>query len=243
MKPFLYHFFHHETNDRAERGMVQVPKDETLWPADWKTIHYKNYPLTPSIALPQVSGSPLQDMLTKRTSQEGREKSAPIALPKLARILHYGYGLRDKGGDKRTVPSAGAHYPLEVYVFIFEDRTGASLPSGIYHYDVRGHALELVKEKTFTEAERRRYASYDWLLAKNVMICLTGVFDRTIGQYGSRGYRYMLLEAGHVAQNMLLAGAEVGTQGVPIGGVNESVVEREMGIASSQEKILYTLFF
>jgi SagB-type dehydrogenase family enzyme len=74
------------------------------------------------------------------------------------------------------------------------------------------------------------------------MICIASVFHRTIGKYGSRGYRYILLEAGHVAQNMLLAGTEKDMNIIPIGGVDEDVIERTLGLGSPKERVVYTLF-
>ena len=75
------------------------------------------------------------------------------------------------------------------------------------------------------------------------MICITSVFERVVEKYGSRGYRYMLLEAGHVAQNMLLAGTERGVNMIPIGACYEEPIEKKIGLISQNERLLYTLFF
>ena len=71
---------------------------------------------------------------------------------------------------------------------------------------------------------------------------MTGLFKRTTSKYGSRGYRFVLLEAGHVAQNMLLAGTEKGVNLIPVGGTNENVIEGMMGLGTLEERIVYTLF-
>ncbi|MFA5132146.1 MAG: SagB/ThcOx family dehydrogenase [Candidatus Paceibacterota bacterium] len=241
MYPFLYSFFHNETNDRSEGGLVNIPNDDALWPESWKKVQYKTYSLFKPIQMEKEKGALFQNFLTKRSSAEARWKMSDMSLETLSYILYCGYGLRDDTSEYRTVPSAGKRFPLEVYIFIFKTIHG--IDTGIYHYNVTKHALELVEKKTFSEEDMKSYSPYDSVAFKSLIIFFTGVFDRVVGKYGSRGYRYLLLEAGHAAQNMLLAGTEKGVQGIPIGGVNESVVEQALSLNTSQERIVYALFF
>lgn len=246
MLPFLYNFFHNETTDRTEKGLVKVPKDSNLWPESWKKIEYKQYLLFKEIPLPRVEGALFEEILSKRRSSVGHILGNILTLSKLSYILQCGYGLQ--GGNKedgreenRTVPSGGKRYPLEIYVFLFKPVDNCA--PGIYHYGIKKHTLEPVRLAPFSYEEILAFSpQQEWLTDTNGMICITSVFQRTVGKYGSRGYRNILLEAGHAAQNMLLAGTEKGVNIIPIGGTDEEVMERMVGLSSLQERVVYTLF-
>lgn len=245
MASFLYHFFHNETNDRSGKGVVQIPENEEEWPEEWKRVEYKRYPLFKPIPLPQTETA-LFALLSKRRSNRTAVLANRVSLPILSRILQSGYGLQasdpnEQAVERRTVPSAGKRYPLEVYLILFRDIEGCA--KGIYHYGVRQHTLEPVVFDSPTRDELLSSVHQKWLADANGMICLSAVFGRTTGKYGSRGYRYILLEAGHAAQNMLLAGAENQVNLIPIGGANEADIEKKIGLNDSGERIVYTLFF
>jgi SagB-type dehydrogenase family enzyme len=247
---FLFNFFHHETNDKLEKGAVKIPKDPQDWPEAWKRIEYKRYHLLKPVSLPQTSGVFFESMLSKRRSSVeyfSDNKPAASTLPMLSYVLRCGYGLQGCSKkesyrkENRTVPSAGKRYPLEMYIFLFKPID--SLQMGIYHYGIQAHTLEPVVRRAFTLEDRSSINPREYLHGATGMICVTGVFERTTDKYGSRGYRYILLEAGHVAQNILLAGTEKGINIIPIGGTNESVAERMIGLETLGEKVVYTLFF
>jgi SagB-type dehydrogenase family enzyme len=241
MPPFLYSFFHTETNDRSEKGLVHIPKDPKEWPESWSKIEYKEYLLRKPILLTNIEGS-LIELLKKRETVRTPHATSHTLLTKekLSYIFQCGCGLRDQKTEKRMAPSGGSRYPIETYLLLFREVDG--LMPGVYHYGVRSHALEPLILRTFTKDEIRSCTPYEWLYDAPGIICLSSVFKRSIEKYGSRGYRYILLEAGHIAQNMLLAGAEMQASMVPIGGVNEDLLESIIGLGSTHEKIVYTLY-
>lgn len=246
MQTFLYNFFHKETNDRTEKGQVNIPKDTNSWPESWRRVVYKRYSLFKEVLLPQTSGFLFEKILRLRRSSVGYILDNRVSVADLAYILKCGYGLQ--GGNKeekrdmnRTVPSGGKLYPLEVYFFLFKQTE--SLAPGVYHYCVRNHSLEPVLLIPFLAEDILLMApEQEWLSDTNGMICITSVFHRMVDKYGSRGYRYILLEAGHVAQNMLLAGTEKNINIIPIGGVEADVIERKIGLSGEEEGVVYTLF-
>lgn len=244
MSFFLYNFFHNETNDRSEKGTVVIPKDKNSWPLSWKVVAYKNYGLFKSFPLSIVGGQ-LWEILCNRRSAQRYIVGNAINEEKISYILKCGYGLQnhtEEGREEhRTVPSGGKRYPLEVYIFLFQSVDSYS--PGAYHYGVKSHVLEPAVLTTFSQKDIESFSSQEITKSATGMICLTSVFRRTVEKYGSRGYRYILLEAGHVAQNMLLAGTEKGVNISPIGGGNEDVIEKFLGLGSQQERVVYTLFF
>lgn len=247
MNTFLYKFFHNETNDRTEKGLVNIPKDQNDWPESWKKIECKRYSLFREMKLPQVGGFLFEKILNKRRSSEGYVLGNKVSLSDLAYILKCGYGLQDGISEEnrkvnRTVPSGGRRYPLEIYVFLFKKIDECN--PGVYHYGVQEHVLESILVAPFSREDILSFApQQEWVQDTNGMICITSVFERMTGKYGSRGYRYILLEAGHAAQNMLLAGTENGINMVPVGGIEADVIEKRIGLSNGLEGVVYTLFF
>ncbi|MBI2409728.1 SagB/ThcOx family dehydrogenase [Candidatus Kaiserbacteria bacterium] len=244
MKSFLYYFFHTETIDRTEKGRALVPKDPRKWPASWTNVVYKHYSLFKPIKLPRAESYLFQKILFRRRSSERYFPGKELTIPILSNILQCGYGLLEDKDDisraeHRTVPSAGKCYPLEIYLLLFKKIEGCE--PGIYHYGILAHTLEPVTTDRLTPKNIAILSPQEWLLEATAMICITSVFDRSVDKYGSRGYRYILFEAGHAAQNMILAGTENGITIVPVGGVEDAEIEKRIGLGTSRERVVYTL--
>jgi SagB-type dehydrogenase family enzyme len=196
------------------------------------------------VPLPKPVASPLLELIASR--QSCREFSAePIALGELASVLEAGYGLtglrRWPNGHRtfrRAVPSAGGLYPLEVYVVC--NRVESLLP-GIYHFNVRAHALEPMQD-CFTMAELPPDLMHQSFLEPASALCvLTAVLPRTLRKYGARGYRYVLIEAGHVAQNICLSAVELGLSALCVGGFTDHRLNRRLAADGSSEAALYAV--
>jgi SagB-type dehydrogenase family enzyme len=242
---FLYSFFHRKTNERVEEGKIPIPENISEWPESWKKTEYKEYHVFPPIMLPSTEGK-LLDISRKRQATGKALSRNTITLDALSYMLECGYGLqRDpevpQRAEFRNVPSAGQRYPLELYVFLFRDIEGCQ--AGAYHYGIRDHTFEPVMRTLFSLEDIESLTQQKAIKGANGMICITGVFHRTVEKYGSRGYRYILLEAGHVAQNILLAGTERGIAIIPIGGSSEKIIEWSLGLNARYEGVVYTLFF
>jgi nitroreductase len=156
--------------------------------------------LLKSIELPKpnAQGSiSLEQAIEKRKSVRSFTKQA-LSLDLIGQILWAGQGLRGSASS-RTVPSAGALYPLELYLVTEE---------GVYHYFPDGHRME-----PHVEGDMRS--------------SLTAVFSRIESKYGKeRSPQYIYLEAGHAAQNILLQATALGLNGVPVGAFYEEQVSK-----------------
>lgn len=151
----------------------------------------------------------------------------PLTPEELSQLLWAAQGLT-AGWGGRTAPSAGALYPLEVY---------AVTPEGAYHYLPEGHRAELV-----TAADLRRPLAAAALAQSAVaeapaVLVIAAVTRRTAVKYGKRAERYVHLEAGHVAQNVLLQAAALGLSGVPIGAFSDRGVQRALGLPADHEPL------
>ncbi len=141
----------------------------------------------------------LEETLWRRRSV--REYSEdPVTLEDLGQILWSAQGVTDPKGY-RTVPSAGALYPLEIYVHATRVE---SLEVGIYHYLPHEHSVELIKRGDFSR-EIFDLALWQYqILEAALLVLFFAVPERTTWKYGERGIRYILNEVGHASQNLYL---------------------------------------
>ena len=147
-------------------------------------------------------------------------KDLPLSLQSVSQLLWAAQGITDKRGF-RTAPSAGALYPLELYLFAGK---ADGLDPGIYHYRPGEHSLLLITEGDFRETLCRAALWQDAICQAPTVFLIAGVPKRTTGKYGERGIRYVHLEAGHAAQNILLQAVSLGLGGVAIGAFSDHEV-------------------
>jgi len=150
-------------------------------------------------------------------------KDEPILLNELSRLLWAAQGITDKPQKLRAAPSAGALYPLELYVVVANVQ---GLPAGVYKYVVEIHALEKVSEgDKRTEITK---ASYDqsWITDAGAIIVICGVYERVRRKYGIRASRYVHMEVGAVAENIYLQGQALKIGTCFVGGFEDKKVQR-----------------
>src|SRR5262249_43274078 len=140
-----------------------------------------------------------------------------LPLETLGRILHASYGVRGRarGAFERPCPSAGGLYPLEIYA---ATHVVEGLEDGIHHYDARAHELELVRPGRVHRLLVDLTLGQDMVEHANVVFVITAVRERSTYKYGQRGYRYVLLDAGHLGQTLYLVATALGMGPVGIGG-------------------------
>lgn len=166
---------------------------------------------------PRLIGSKsLEECIFERESVR-KYQDRIIEIEKISQIL---WSAQGEKGLKRTVPSAGATYPLEIYV-ILKDK-------GYFHYDFQKHVLKLITEENISKALARE--SWDQKFIEeaylNVLICAD--YSRTTKRYGERGIRYVYMEVGHCAQNIHLESIALGLVSVPIGAFQDEGVKKVM---------------
>lgn len=193
-------------------------------------------PSAQAIALPPPrSAGPLslEETLQKRRSVRDFLRM-PISLVDVSQLLWAAQGVTH-GEGLRTAPSAGARYPLELYLVAGEVR---DLPAAIYRYDPRRHRLETIRPGDVRAATADAALSQDWLQGSAAILAFAAIEARTTGKYGSRGIRYIDLEIGHAAQNALLQAVALGFGGTPVGAFDDERAARVLGLPD-EEKVLY----
>jgi SagB-type dehydrogenase family enzyme len=209
-------------------------------------VEYKDVAATsPELPLPQPPDTALTRLASKRASCRAFEpKTLPLQL--LSAVLWGSYGISrtdrmmpaDSLALLRPVPSAGGLFPLEVY--FLAQRVG-ELCDGLHHYNVRHHSLETLQPTPLFERFRPALLMYDAVKDANVIMFLSAVFQRTQKKYGPRGYRYILLEAGHIAQNVCLVAAEANLSTLCMGGYSDGEVNRLLGLNPRDEGVVYSV--
>ncbi|MEM1662336.1 MAG: SagB/ThcOx family dehydrogenase [Desulfurococcaceae archaeon] len=183
-----------------------------------------------------------ESILNRKSIREW--SSEAIGINQLSIILWCTYGVTEKIGDwyRRSVPSAGATYPLEIYVVIGERSVRVNettyIDAGVYHYNPLTHSLNLVKRGDFRNDLYEAALKQEWVGKAPVSIVIFAVYERTTGRYGERGVRYVHLEAGHAGQNIYLCSTAMGLGTVAIGAFHDSMVA-EVVSAKAGEQPLY----
>ena len=192
--------------------------------------------VTIALPTPQLKGSfSLEETLQNRRSIR-EYSSTPLNLDEVSQILWAAQGITSDWGG-RTAPSAGALYPLELYLV-----TGnvEGLTSGVYKYLPSGHELISVKDgdvrKTLSSAASNQSCVKD----SAISIVISCVYERTTNKYGDRGIMYVHLEAGHVAQNICLQVTALGLGAVPVGAFEDQKVIEVIGM-NKNESPLYII--
>ncbi len=212
--------------------------------ADWgsRPPGYKEYPQVARIALPvpqAFAGIPTEECIRRRRSV--RDYTAqPIALHELSRLIYLTGGVTgERWGHKlRAAPSAGALYPIEIYPVI---HWVEGLAPGLYHYAVREHALERLREGDLRAAIVRLGLMQEFLGQANLVLVFTAIFQRLRWRYRERSYRYALLEAGHLGQNVYLAAVSMGLGACAVGAFIDDELNSLLGVDGEQEAALYML--
>lgn len=160
--------------------------------------------------------------------------SIPIRLEQVAHVLTRSYSL-----SRHATPSAGGLYPVKFYFIV--TRNQEDLPAGYYEYDPEKEVCVRYVSEVDLELLQFAFDSDTLLFGAPVIVVLAADMERHSGKYSNRGYRYTVLEAGHVAQNIQLSATEVGLSVLEYGGFLDKVLAAELGMDQSRVMPLVTL--
>jgi len=181
---------------------------------------------------PKEKGSTsIEETLNQRRSVRDYKKG-PLTLEEISQLLWAGSG---KNLYRRTAPSAGATYPLEIYLAAGEVE---GLEPGLYYFSYSKHHLEKRREQDIRKKLSRASLSQGMIEEAPVDIIITADFSRTTGHYGQRGIRYVHMEVGHVGQNISHQANALNQGTVMIGAFDDKEVKEVLGI---KEEPLYII--
>ncbi len=179
--------------------------------------------ILPSLELKK--GISVEKALSQRRSVRDYTEEA-LDLKQISQLLWSAQGITSEWGG-RTAPSAGATYPVEIYVVV---NSSEKFSPGLYLYKNNDHSLQLVKRGMLGKKLRQASLGQMSIEQASINIIITAVFRRTAERYGERAERYVYIEAGHVGQNIYLQAESLGLGTVVIGAFHDEQVEEVLGI-------------
>lgn len=203
---------------------------------------YKEYAWAEQIPLPSPDdfrGLYTEDAIQRRRSVRDHS-GQPMTREELSRLLYHTGGINAErwGHRLRSAPSAGALYPIEVYLVVHRVE---SLKPGLYHYAVRNHTLELLRAGDLQGEIVRHGLMQEFLGQANLVLVFTAIFQRLRWKYQERTYRYALLEAGHLGQNVYLAATSMGMGVCAVGAFLDDDLNAMVGVDGQHEAAIYML--
>jgi len=163
-------------------------------------------------------------LLERRSVRDYGEDS--LSIEQISQLLWAAQGITVKWGG-RTAPSAGALYPLEIYLVVGQVK---GLKPGLYHYDPRKHEITQTKEGDLRQKITQASLYQDEILKAPVTLIITAVYERTMKKYGERGIRYVHMEVGSVGENVYLQAETLNLGTVFIGAFEDEEVKKVLGI-------------
>lgn len=207
----------HENSKLSPYSHSLPEKDARQWMKDlYETLPFEGGSIT-RLPIFESVDIPLSDAIAHRVSTR-RFARRSISSASLATLLHFSYGIRRENSGTsfirsfRMIPSGGALYPLEIF---FQSSQIDGIEPGLYHYHPGKHHVRLLRPGLHTDTLAEALVQPDTTRNAALIIFITALFDRSVHKYGDRGYRFALLEAGHLAQNLNLV-----SQGLQLGCLN-----------------------
>jgi len=172
-----------------------------------------------------------QSLLNRRSIRS--YTGEPLTLQEVSQLLWAAQGITDPGGF-RTAPSAGALYPLELYLVAGDVE---DLTSGVYRYEPDGHQLSRIIDGDKRAKLADAALAQSWVKEGAISIVFTAVYGRTTVKYGDRGIRYVHMEVGHAAQNLCLQATAMGLGAVTVGAFHDEQVTELLNLPGNEQPL------
>jgi len=225
--------FQQETKYQRDR----IPGHKLDWEA--KPALYKEYPQAKKIELPSFEPSRVLslDQTLKQRKSIRDFQARPVSKGHLSYLLWASTGIQriEDGYEFRTAPSAGALYPIETYLVVNNVK---GLETGLYHYSIKTHQLEQLRTGDLRRQIAAAALGQGMCTTAGVVFVWSAVVERCKWKYGQRGYRYIYLDAGHIAENLALAAVSLNLGSCEIGALYDQEVNAILGIDGVEESVI-----
>jgi len=151
-------------------------------------------------------------------------------------VVFYGYTKSGGGYAFRNAPSAGALYHIETYL---SAKNIEGLAQGLYHYDIKSNSLETLVVGDFSTSLVHAFLGQQMLASAQLVFMWSGVFARSKWKYKQRGYRYVYLDCGHIAQNLALSASALGLGSCQVGAFYDDEINNILGLDGKGERVIY----
>lgn len=237
----LWELFHENSKTSRYQRLPSSQSVATRMQESEESLLFEGYPCFElPMSTPQLYCS-LDHAILQRSSPLGLNP-CKLSIDQLTALLRYAYGItRDNRGTHfprsfRSVPSAGALYPLELF---FHTSVVSELPPGLYHFNPSRNVVRLLQEGDASQRLSQAVVQAEIPPTASLMIFITALFERSIFKYGDRGYRFILLEAGHLAQNLNLVATALRLGCMNLGGFLDREIDEIIGLDGVTHSTIY----
>ncbi len=178
---------------------------------------------------PEFTNKSLEECIQARRSIRSY-RDQHLSLEEISNIVWAAQGITYEERGFRAVPSAGATYPLELFI---------AKNDGLFRYVPQTHGLVQEKNRDLRKAIARAALGQMFIADAGVVVVITALVERTSWRYGKRAMRYVNIEVGHCAQNIHLEAVALGLGSVPIGAFNDGELKEVLGL--KDEEPLYII--
>ncbi len=235
----LASLFHEQTKMRPYALFAPPAKFDQGSLPQFSQHAFKEYRLSPRTPLPEPKPLPISlDQLILKRRTVRHFTAQPVPLGQVAAQLALSYRMQQTNPARRPIPSGGALYPLEIYLAAINLK---GIDPGLYHYHPRLHALELLSAQPPLPALQQCILPDNLPADAAYVVCICGVLPRNRFKYAELGYRLMLLEAGHLAQNILLVATAQNIGALPVCGFYDDAMHDFLAVDGVDEVCLYLL--
>lgn len=189
------------------------------------------------LPLPTWQGTVSVEQAIKQRRSTRSFSPRPLNLNQLSQLLWSANGITEDNGYKRAAPSAGALYPMEVYVVVGLNSV-QPVEAAIYHYEPGKHQLSEVSKGDMRSSVARASLFQMWMAKAPITIVITAEYERATVKYGKRGIQYALIEAGHIGQNIFLQAQALDLEAGIVGAFSDAGLIDSINIPSAHEPIL-----
>ena len=182
---------------------------------------------------PRIIGEQSVEMLFKQRRSVRSYQKSPLNLAEVGQLLWSAQGVSDTQG-LRTAPSAGALYPLELFVVVGDVN---ELSAGVYQYNPEDHSLLKTANGDLRTSLQKASLSQSSIGDAAVVFVFAAIYQRTSRKYGKRGIRYVHMEVGHAGQNLFLQAEGLGLGTVVVGAFDDDEVREVLNLASDVQPL------
>lgn len=185
----------------------------------------------------ESSTSVEEALLNRRSVRDYKTES--LSLSEVSQILWSAQGITDTAEGLKTAPSAGALYPLEIYLVAANVK---DLNAGIYKYSPQDHTLQKISEGDKRDEISNASLKQESITSASAIVVITAIYERTFFKYGKRTERYVNMEVGHVGQNIYLQAVSLGLGTVMIGAFTDEALKKALNLRDDEHPLaLYPL--
>jgi len=181
-----------------------------------------------SLPVPELKGKVSVEQAIYQRRSRRQYQARDLSLEQIGQLLWSAQGITDPKRGFRAAPSAGAIYPIEIYL---------AKQDGLFHYLPQTHQLKRLSEKDLRGGLAKGAWGQSFIAEAPVAIVITAGYERIISRYGQRGRRYTDIEVGHIAQNVHLQAVSLGLDSVPVGAFDDKAIKKLMQLPENEEPL------